>query len=123
MVLLGNNAILYSTGAEMMNAEWGRCVYEPTIAIVLPTGPPHIFTGYPEGVPPGVPSDHVHGPLLVEFDEGVAALASALTDIVGAGEAHVGFDDFTAATNERRFLLIAVSDCRIVRWLRVFNRC
>jgi Xaa-Pro aminopeptidase len=101
LVLSGNSAVRYVSGADVMNVEVSRNAYEPTIAVVLPQGPPHLFTPYPEGVPPDLPSDHVHGPLLVEFDEGVAALAGALTDLVGAGEALVGFDDLSGAELEQ----------------------
>ena len=101
LVLSENSAVRYATGAEMMNVEISRNAYDPTIAVVLPNGLPHLFTPYPEGAPPELPADHVHGPLLVEFDEGVAALAGALADLVGAGALHVGFDDLSAAELEQ----------------------
>jgi Xaa-Pro aminopeptidase len=101
LVLSGNSAVRYATGSEMMHVEISRNAYDPTIAIVLPTGLPHLFTPYPEGAAPEIPSEHVHGPLLVEFDEGVDAFAGALADLVGPGQVHVGFDDLAGAVMER----------------------
>jgi Xaa-Pro aminopeptidase len=101
LVLLGNTAVRYATGCEMLNVEISRNAYDPTIAVVLASGAPHVFTPYPEGAAPELPADHVHGPLLVEFDEGVAALVGALRDLVGAGEVLVGFDDLSGAMVER----------------------
>jgi Xaa-Pro aminopeptidase len=101
LVLSSNSGVRYASGAEMMNVEISRNAYEPTIAIVLPEGLPHLFTFYPEGAPPDLPADHVHGPLLVGFDDGVAALAATLVDLVGAGEVTVGFDDLSGAMLER----------------------
>ena len=75
LVLSGNSAVRYVSGADVMNVEVSRTPYEPTIAGRAAEGQPHLFTPYPEGAPPDLPSDHVHAPLLVEFDEGVAALA------------------------------------------------
>ena len=101
LVLLGNTAVRYATGCEMLNVEISRNAYDPTIAVVLASGAPHVFTPYPEGAAPELPADHVHGPLLVELDEGVAALVGALRDLVGAGEVLVGFDDLSGAMVER----------------------
>ncbi len=101
LVLSGNTAVRYTTGSEMANVEISRSAYDPTIAIVLRNGAPHLFTPTPEGAAPEIPADHVHGPLLVEFDEGAAALASVIADLVGAGEVHVGFDDLSGAVLER----------------------
>jgi Xaa-Pro aminopeptidase len=101
LVLSGNSAVRYATGSEMMNVEVSRNAYDPTTAIVLPHGLPHLFTPYPEGAAPELPAEHVHQPLLVEFDQGVAALSRALVDLVGAGEVHVGFDDLAGAVMEQ----------------------
>jgi Xaa-Pro aminopeptidase len=101
LVLSGNSAVRYATGSEMMHVEISRNAYDPTIAIVLPTGAPHLYTPYPEGAAPEIPADHVHGPLLVEFDEGVDALAAAISEVAGSGEIHVGFDDLSGAMLER----------------------
>ena len=85
----------------MLNVEVGRSAHEPTAAVILANDLPHLFTAFPEGAPPDLPSDHVHAPLLVEFDEGVDALAQVLGYLSGAGECRVGFDDMSAATMER----------------------
>jgi Xaa-Pro dipeptidase len=98
LVLSGNTAVRYATGAQLPSVEGERAVHEPTIALVLPEGPPHLYTASAEAAPPELPADHVHGPLLVEFPAGVVALAGALGEIVGTGEVRVGFDDLSAAT-------------------------
>src|SRR4029078_3196549 len=60
LVLSGNSAVRYATGGEMMHVEISRNAYAPTIAIVLPSGSPHLFTPYPEGAAPEIPAEHVH---------------------------------------------------------------
>ena len=100
LVLAGNGNVSYATGARGMTSEIGRAVHEPVVAVVLRDGPPHVFTPYPEGAPSGLPPEHVHPPLLVEFPDGVKALAGALTDLLGGRELNVGFDMMSAAAHE-----------------------
>jgi Xaa-Pro dipeptidase len=106
LVLAGNSAVRYATGAELLTVEWARTTYEPTIAIVPARGAPHLFTPHPEGAPPDLADDHVHPPLLVEFDEGVRALVDAVGDVVGGGKLRLGFDDLSAAEHERLGTLV-----------------
>ena len=50
-----------------------RMHHEPVVVIVTADGDaPFVWTGFPEGVPDDVPAEQVHGPLLLEFPEGVA---------------------------------------------------
>jgi len=100
LVLVGNSAVRYATGAALLTVEWARTAFEPTIAVVPAQGQPHLFTGQPDGAPPDLPSSNVHPPLLVEFEEGVRALAGVLTDLLGSGALRVGFDDLSAAELE-----------------------
>ena len=85
-------------GADMMDvgAASGTCTSPPSRSC-SPGGRPTSSLPYPGGCATGPAADHVHGPLLVEFDEGVAALAGALADLVGAGERDGGFDDLVGA--------------------------
>ena len=96
LVLTGTGNVHYATGARWAAAELGRSVHEPAIAIVDVAGLPHLFTAYPEGVPPDLPPAHVHGPLAPEFVEGVGSLAGAVRDIAGPGELTVAIDELSA---------------------------
>jgi Xaa-Pro aminopeptidase len=96
LVLGGTGNVHYATGARWAAAELGRSVHEPAIAIVDGSGLPHLFTAYPEGAPPDLPSAHVHPPLAPEFVEGVGALAAAVRDVAGPGELTVAIDELSA---------------------------
>jgi Xaa-Pro aminopeptidase len=73
-----------------------RMHHEPVVVIVTATGEaPHVWTPFPEGVPDDVPAGQVHGPLLLEFPEGVEGLARAVHE-VAPDAARVGFDEFTS---------------------------
>ncbi len=96
LVLAGTGNVHYATGARWAAAELGRSVQEPAIAIVDRAGLPHLFTAYPEGVPPDLPPAHLHGPLAPEFVEGVGSLAGAVRDIAGPGELTVAIDELSA---------------------------
>jgi Xaa-Pro dipeptidase len=66
---------------------------------------PHVFTPYPEGLPPELPADHRHGPVYPELDDGVAELAKHVADLVpGAGR--IALDDMTAAMFRARDTLL-----------------
>jgi Xaa-Pro aminopeptidase len=100
LVLIGNSAVRYATGAELLTVEWARTAFEPAIAIVPAQGLPQLFTPHPEGAPPDLPANNVHPPLLVEFDEGVRDLAGALTDLLGSRTVRIGFDELSIAELE-----------------------
>jgi Xaa-Pro aminopeptidase len=73
-----------------------RMHHEPVVVIVTADGDePFVWTPFPEGVPDDVPPGQVHGPLLLEFPEGVEALAGAIAD-VAPGARRVGFDEYTS---------------------------
>jgi Xaa-Pro aminopeptidase len=99
-VLLGPSNQEYA-GVRQPAADAMRMHHEP-VAVVLTAGEgtdaqdaPHVFTAFAEGVPVDVPAEHVHEPLLLEFAEGVEALARAVGE-VAPGARRVGFDEFTS---------------------------
>src|SRR6266511_3955969 len=80
-VLLGQPAVAYAVGARAPAADASRAAHQRMIAIVTADGDaPHLYTAFPEGVPPELPSDHVHGSLSVEWPEGAEALREVLPD-------------------------------------------
>jgi Xaa-Pro aminopeptidase len=80
-VLLGQPAVAYAVGARAPAADASRAADQRMIAIVTADGDaPHLYTAFPEGVPPELPADHVHTALPVEWPEGVRALVDALPD-------------------------------------------
>src|SRR5581483_8451884 len=73
-----------------------RMHHEPVVVVVTAAGDaPFVWTPFPEGVPDDVPAEHVHGPLLLEFPEGVEALARAVAE-VAPGARRVAFDEYTS---------------------------
>src|SRR5262245_41465768 len=96
LLLLGNNNVQYATGAWSPTSDASRaCQFRP-VALLRIGEAPHVFTPYTEGVPAELPTDHVHGPLYPEVDEGVAELAKWLAELAGdAGR--IALDDMTAA--------------------------
>jgi Xaa-Pro dipeptidase len=78
-VLLGQPAVAYAIGARAPAADAARAAQQRMIAIVTADGDaPHLYTAFPEGAPPEVPTDHVHDALPVEWPEGATALLEAL---------------------------------------------
>jgi Xaa-Pro dipeptidase len=99
LVLLGNGNVGYATGVSWPLLDAGLSHVERPVAIVLADDAhPHLFMPLREGsaVDCQVPADHVHGPLYLEFDEGVERLATVLADLVPAG-AKVAVDELTGA--------------------------
>ncbi|MFN8028474.1 MAG: M24 family metallopeptidase, partial [Acidimicrobiia bacterium] len=81
----------------------GRANVERPVALVVAgDDQPHLFTPFGEaGATPtergvGLDADHVHGPVYLDFDEGVDAFAAVLASLVPAGGV-VAVDDVTAA--------------------------
>ena len=73
-----------------------RMHHEPVVVIVTADGDaPFVWTGFPEGVPDDVPAEQVHGPLLLEFPEGVRALTDAIR-AVAPGAQRIAFDEMTS---------------------------
>ncbi len=101
LLLLGTSAVAYATGAVAPAADASHAIYSRSIAVLAATDPfPHLFTPYPEGAPPEMPSDHVHSSWYPELDEGVGALVGDLADIVAPG-GRLGCDERTQAMRGR----------------------
>jgi Xaa-Pro aminopeptidase len=104
LVLLGNTNVVYATGAIWPLADSGRANFEQPVAVVLADDQwPHLFTPMPpvvrrqeERTGPDLPSDHVHGPVFLDFDEGVQQFVSELSGLV-AGDAVIAVDEWTNA--------------------------
>src|SRR6476619_829 len=99
LVLLGNGNVVYASGASWPLLDAGLSHVERPVAVVLAEDEhPHLYMPFREGsaFESELPSDHVHGPLYLEFDEGVARFASVLADLVPAG-ASVAVDELTGA--------------------------
>ncbi|CAM2779883.1 Xaa-Pro peptidase family protein [Mycobacterium intermedium] len=104
LVLLGNNAVVYATGASWPLGDAGVSYVERPVAVVLADDEsPHLFLPFREGASQesDLPADHLHGPVYLEFDEGVANFARVLADLVPAG-AVVAVDEFTGAMSRAR---------------------
>ena len=115
-VLLGQPAVTYAVGARAPAADAARAAHQRMIAIVTADGDaPHLYTAFPEGVPPELPADHVHGALPVEWPEG----AEALRDVLPNGP--VALDEYTmplhAALDGREVAdaTALLSTCKIVK--------
>ena len=98
LVLSGTGNVNYATGATSMASDAGRAFQEAAIAVVTRDGP-HLFTPYPEGAPPDLPPDHLHGAWYPEFSEGVRIMAGDLTDLLGRGALRIGVDQLSAAAH------------------------
>ena len=99
LVLIGNGNVVYATGASWRLLDAGLSHVERPVAIVLADDEhPHLFMPLREGSVSDcqVPADHIHGPLYLEFDEGVEHFAKVLADLVPAG-ATVAVDELTGA--------------------------
>jgi Xaa-Pro dipeptidase len=99
LILLGNNSVVYATGASWPLGDAGLSYVERPVAVVLADDPnPHLFLPFREGAASesGLPADHLHGPVYLEFDEGVENFARVLEDLVPAG-AVLGVDELTGA--------------------------
>jgi len=109
LVLLGNTNVAYATGAIWPLADSGRANFEQPVAVVLLDDEwPHLFSPVREGdrLHMELPSDHIHGPVYLDFDEGVELFASQLAGLVPAG-AVVAIDEWTNALRRERSLLFA----------------
>jgi Xaa-Pro dipeptidase len=99
LVLLGNSNVMYATGIAWPLADAGLSHVERPIAVVLADDEhPHLFLPFREGaaMETGLPDDHLHGPVYLEFDEGVVEFAKILVGLVPAG-ATIATDELTGA--------------------------
>jgi Xaa-Pro aminopeptidase len=99
LVLLGNGNVVYATGASWPLLDAGLSHVERPVAIVLADDDhPHLYMPFAEGsaFDTEVPDDHVHGPLYLEFDEGVEHFGGVLSGLLPPG-AKVAVDELTGA--------------------------
>ena len=107
MILLGNNAVVYATGASWPLGDAGLSYVERPVAVVLATDEwPHLFLPFREGasLESDLPGDHLHGPVYLEFDEGVQNFARVLVELISPG-ATIAVDECTGAMSRAPKLL------------------
>src|ERR1700751_863263 len=88
LILLMNDTVVYATGASWPLLDAGLSHVERPVAIVLADDEhPHLYMPFREGSAweSELPADHVHGPLYLEFDQGVEQFARVLADLVPSG--------------------------------------
>lgn len=99
LILLGNSAVAYATGTSWRLGDAGLSHVERPVAVVLADDEwPHLFLPFRAGAADDaeLPQDHVHGPVYLEFDEGVDRFARVLNDLL-PGRAVVAVDECTGA--------------------------
>ena len=85
LVLLGNTNVAYATGAIWPLGDSGRANFEQPVAVVVAGDQwPHLFTPVREDdrLREKMPADHLHGPVYLDFDEGVQLFATQLGGLV-----------------------------------------
>jgi Xaa-Pro aminopeptidase len=109
LVLLGNTNVVYATGAIWPLADSGRANFEQPVAVVLADDEwPHLFSPIRQDdrLATDLPSDHLHGPVYLDFDEGVQRFASELEALVPAN-AVIAMDEWTNALCREQAILFA----------------
>lgn len=109
LVLLGNTNVVYATGAIWPLADAGRSNYEQPVAVVLADDEhPHLFSPVraDDRSSAHLPADHLHGPVFLDFDEGVARFAVELAALVPAG-GRIAVDEWTNAMRREHSILFA----------------
>jgi Xaa-Pro aminopeptidase len=99
LVLLGNSNVSYATGASWPLADPGRAnVDRPAAVVVAGDEAPHFFSALAGLVAEelAIPTDHVHGPVFAECDEGAEAFCRTLATLV-PGEGRLAIDEFPGA--------------------------
>ncbi len=99
LILLGNGNVVYATGASWPLLDAGLSHVERPVAIVLADDDfPHLYIPFREGAAfeIDIPADHIHGPLYLEFDEGVEQFARILADLLPPA-AKVAVDEMTGS--------------------------
>ena len=97
LVLLGSSAVTYATGAALPAQDGDRAALFRSVAVVVVGDrAPHLYTACPDGAPPELPDDHLHGPLFPDLDDGIEQFRSALAQHFPAA-ARIGVDDQTHA--------------------------
>jgi Xaa-Pro aminopeptidase len=124
LVLLGNTNVVYATGAVWPLADSGRANFEQPVAVVLADDEsPHLFSGvrHDDALRTELPADHLHGPVYLDFDEGVELFVEELGALVPDG-ASIGFDEWTNALRRERSLLFPPDGASPVDGGRVISR-
>ena len=109
LILLGNTNVVYATGAIWPLADSGRANFEQPVAVVTTEDEwPHLFSPMREEdrLRVELPSDHLHGPVYLDFDEGVELFASQLAGLV-PDNAVIAIDEWTNALRRERSILFA----------------
>jgi Xaa-Pro aminopeptidase len=109
LVLLGNTNVVYATGAIWPLADSGRANFEQPVAVVLVDDEwPHLFSPMREDeqLLVELPADHLHGPVYLDFDEGVELFVSQLEGLLSAN-AVVALDEWTNALCREQSILFA----------------
>lgn len=104
MVLLGNSAVVYATGTSWPLGDAGLSYVERPVAVVLADDEwPHLFLPYRAGASheSELPADHLHGPVYLEFDEGVELFARQLAGLMPS-RATIAVDELTGAMSRAR---------------------
>ncbi len=99
LILLMNGHVQYATGVSWPLLDAGLSHVERPVAVVLADDEhPHLFLPFRSGASsaPPVPRDHLHGPVYLEFDSGVADFARKLAGLVPTG-ATIAVDELTWA--------------------------
>jgi Xaa-Pro aminopeptidase len=110
LVLLANTNVAYATGAIWPFADSGRAHFEQPVAVVLSGDDrPHLFSParQEDRLRLELPADHLHGPVYLDFDEGVELFAAQLSHLVPLG-AVIAIDEWTNAMRREQSLLFAV---------------
>ncbi|MGO9856314.1 MAG: M24 family metallopeptidase [Acidimicrobiales bacterium] len=109
LILLSNTNVVYATGAIWPLADSGRANFEQPVAVVLLDDEwPHLFSPMREDerLRTELPSDHLHGPVYLDFDEGVQIFASQLGGLVPDNPV-IAMDEWTNALRRERSILFA----------------
>ena len=109
LVLLGNTNVAYATGAIWPLGDSGRANFEQPVAVVLADDDwPHLFTPVREDdrLREKMPADHLHGPVFLDFDEGVQLFATQLGGLVSSA-AVIAMDEWTNALRREQSILFA----------------
>ena len=95
LVLLGTSSVSYATGAATPAMESGRAALLRSCALVVRgEDSPHVFTGFPEGVPPEQPVSHVHPAVYPDTEHGATVMAGVVRDLCGGG-GRLAIDEMT----------------------------
>jgi Xaa-Pro aminopeptidase len=109
LVLLGNTNVAYVSGAVWPLADGGRGNFEQPVAVLLAGDDlPHLFSPIraDDHLRAVLPDDHLHGPVYLDFDEGVQHFAGELATLVPRG-ARLAIDEWTHAMRREHTLLFA----------------